>query len=403
MVRINGVVKIAESVKKQLQQGLYPTEVDSLKAFVLRSLDTIEKICIEANDSPDCLPIRSRKAYYYLKNIDWHNLSLTERSLVEPPLITNASPTRTLRISNLVKTQKQIQGQLGQLQFNYSDSQFELIRQVLRDRTQEVDRICQENQLTPAALTSPSRKAYAWMKFLTDQNNLKAHIETHHKCKSLANAAMQTNRSAISEFQVTITNYNGLYKYKQNRLGTIDLQLSEGFIEAEDQILEAVIRMIFQGSNGQDKQLIRDFGNSERYSEIILELDLIADLDAELSQGKYYDLEILFEVINQSYFAGEMVKPRLTWNKILTHRKLGHYEPLRDRVVISRTLDNSQVPQMVVELVLYHELLHKHHGAKCLNGKRMVHTPEFRRSERKFQHYQEAQQWIERSFAMVTR
>ena len=79
-------------------------------------------------------------------------------------------------------------------------------------------------------------------------------------------------------------------------------------------------------------------------------------------------------------------------------RKLGHYEPLRDRIVMSRTLDSSHVPQMVVELVLYHELLHKHHGAKLLNGKRMVHTPEFRRSERQFRHYQEAQQWLERSF-----
>ena len=401
MVRISGVVKTADRVKRQLQQGIDPTEIDSLKAFVCRSLDTIENICTEANDSPDHLPIRSRKAYYYLKNIDWQNLPLIKRSPAEPTPIATANPARTLRISNLVKTQKQIQKQLGQLPFDYSDSQLELIRQVLRDRTQEVDRICQENKLTPAALTTPSRKAYAWMKFLTNFDNLKTHIETIHKLKSLANRALQNHRSAISEIQVTITNYNGLYKYKQNRLGKIELQLSEGFTQAEDSVLEAVIRMIVKGSNPQDKNLIRDFGTSERYSEITLELDLIADLDAELSQGKYYDLEVLFDSINQEYFAGEMGKPRLTWNKILTHRKLGHYEPLRDRVVISRTLDNSQVPQIVVELVLYHELLHKYHGAKWLNGKRMVHTPEFRRSERKFQNYQEAQRWIERSFAMV--
>jgi hypothetical protein len=68
---------------------------------------------------------------------------------------------------------------------------------------------------------------------------------------------------------------------------------------------------------------------------------------------------------------------------------------------MSRTLDDLNVPEIVVEFVLYHELLHKHHGAKLVNGKRMVHTPEFRRSERKFKFYQEAQRWLENSSVMT--
>ena len=239
------------------------------------------------------------------------------------------------------------------------------------------------------------------MKFLTDKDNLKLHSSTTQKIKNLANRAIKAQKSDIAEIQVTITNYNGLYKYKKNRQGSIELQLSEGFIQADDEILQAIINTAIRGNNSQDKQLIRHFSSTEAYSDIILELDLIADLDAETPQGNYYDLEALFHPINQEYFAGKMAKPRLTWNKTLTHRKLGHYEPLRDRVVMSRTLDSSHVPQMVVELVLYHELLHKHHGAKWLNGKRMVHTPEFRRSERQFRHYQEAQQWLEKSLVLA--
>ena len=401
MVRISGIVKTAERVKSQLQHGINPQEVDSLKAFVIKSLHTIDRICTEANTTPDRLSIRSRKAYYYLNNIDWHNLPLTDRLRKEPNLASTSAPTPTLRIKNIVKQQKNIQQQIGQLKSNHTDSQLESIGQSLTDCIREIDRICQQNQLTPAALTMPSRKAYAWMKFLTDRDNLKLHIQTAQRIKTLAHRAIKAHKSDISEIQVTITNYNGLYKYKQNRQGTIELQLSEGFIQAEDKLLEAIINTTIQGNNPQDKQLIRHFSSTEAYSDIILELDLIADLDAETPQGNYYDLEALFHPINQKYFAGEMAKPRLTWNKTLTHRKLGHYEPLRDRVVMSRTLDNYHVPQMVVELVLYHELLHKHHGAKLLNGKRMVHTPEFRRSERQFRHYQEAQQWLERSLVQT--
>ena len=398
MIRISGIVKTANQVRSKLQQGIHLQEVDSIKGFVLDSLQTIEGICIEANTTPKSLPTPSRKAYYYLKNIDWDNLLLTKELKAESTS-TPRLPT-TLSIKNVVKQQKNIQQQIRQLKPNPSATHLKSIHQALTTSIQEIESICEQHKVTPAALTTPTRKAYGWMKFLTDRNNLQLHIETTQKVQTLAKQTLKTQPSDIPEIQVTITNYNGLYKYKQNRQGKIELQLSEGFIQAEDHILQAIINLILQGNNSPDKQLIRHFGLTEEYSDITLELDLIADLDADTPQGNYYDLETLFHSLNQEYFVGEMPKPRLTWNKILTQRKLGHYEPLRDKVVMSRTLDSAHVPQIVVQLVLYHELLHKHHGAKWLNGKRMVHTPEFRRSERKFQHYQEAQQWLERSLVM---
>lgn len=399
MIRISGIVKTAHHVKNKFQHGINPQEVTSLQEFVSDSLRTIEKICRQAKTSPKSLPTRSRKAYFYLKNIDWHNLPLTNQLTEEKVLISN-SP-QSLRIKNVVKYQKNIQQLIEELKPNYTDIQQELIRQALITYTQEIDLTCQQKQLTPAALTTPSRKAYAWMKFLTDKDNLKLHIETIQKIQTLANKAIQAQKSDISNIKVIFSNYNGLYKYRKNRQGNTELQISEGFIQADEEILEAIVTMTIQGHNSQYMQLIRHFSSTEEYKDIVLELDLIADLDAETPQGNYYDLEALFHPINQKYFAGKMPKPRLTWNKTLTHRKLGHYEPLRDRVVMSLTLDSSHIPPMVVELVLYHELLHKHHGVKWLNGKRMAHTPEFRRSERQFQHYQEAQQWLNKSLSQL--
>jgi hypothetical protein len=49
-----------------------------------------------------------------------------------------------------------------------------------------------------------------------------------------------------------------------------------------------------------------------------------------------------------------------------------------------------------VEFILYHELLHKHYGIQWLNGKCMVHTPEFKRSERKFSQFQEAETFLKK-------
>ena len=390
MIRITGIVKTANQVRNKLQQGVHSQEVDTFKTFVNNSLQTIENICKEANITPDLLPSPSRKAYHYLKRIDWHNLPITKQEQTLQPI-------PTLRIKNVVKQQKNLQQQIGQLNHNYNSTTIEAIAETLKDCTQEIDRICQQNNVTPAALTTPSRKAYAWMKFLTDRNNLRLHLDTIRNIKTLAQKTIKTQKLDIPEITVEITNYTGLYKYKKNHQGNIELKLSEGFIQADDKILQAIIGMVLLGDNPQDKQLIRNFGLTEEYSDVILELDLIADLDAETPQGNYYDLEQLFDCINQEYFAAQMAKPRLTWNQTFTHRNIGHYEPLRDRVVMSRTLDNSHVPQIVVEFVLYHELLHKYHGFKWVNGKRMSHTPEFRRSERQFEYYQEAEQWLQES------
>jgi predicted metal-dependent hydrolase len=61
------------------------------------------------------------------------------------------------------------------------------------------------------------------------------------------------------------------------------------------------------------------------------------------------------------------------------------------------------VPRYVVEYVLFHEMLHIHHPTKHVNGRRYNHTPAFRRDERKFSHYKEAEEWIEKSVRKLKR
>jgi hypothetical protein len=133
---------------------------------------------------------------------------------------------------------------------------------------------------------------------------------------------------------------------------------------------------------------------SEECSDVLLELDLVAQIAAETAQGSCYNLDELFATIDQEYFSGQMIKPRLVWSGVLSSRKLGHYERTRDRVVMSQILDDNRIPRCVVEFVLYHELLHKHHGIKWVNGRCLVHTREFRYSERKFRQYQAAESFL---------
>jgi hypothetical protein len=121
------------------------------------------------------------------------------------------------------------------------------------------------------------------------------------------------------------------------------------------------------------------------------------------AQGDIYDLDEIYDRINLLYFAGTQKKPRLTWSARKTYRILGHHDDTHDTIVISRSLDAPDVPLFVVEYVVFHEMLHIHHPTQHLNGRRRNHTPTFRRDERKFRHYQAAEDWIESNVTKLKR
>jgi hypothetical protein len=234
------------------------------------------------------------------------------------------------------------------------------------------------------------------MKFLTNPNNLQLHFDTLVRSINISQEIIETQGSR--QIFIEFTHGSNLYKFRTiNNLTT--LNISESFIHSSDQVLTAVLQTALHQKNTTASEIIRKFSLSEECSDVLLELDLIAQIATETAQGNIYNLDHLFSTINHQYFAGTMSKPRLMWSSILSHRKLAHYERTRDRIVISKILDHERIPQYLVEFILYHELLHKHHGIQWLNGKCMVHTPEFKRSERKFSQFQEAEDFLKKMSA----
>jgi hypothetical protein len=269
------------------------------------------------------------------------------------------------------------------------------INQTLVKTVATIEQICSNLKITPANLTSSSRQIYSWCKFLTDEDNLNLHLISTHRVQQITQQLLKAQKQDFAEVMIAFTNLAGLYQGKRSSK-IVDIKINEGFIHASEEVLQALVQCSIAGKNQQSTQLIRAFASSEEYSSVLLDLDLIAEVIAENPQGNFYNLNQLFDKVNYEYFAARLVKPRLAWSQIKTYRKLGHYEPARDRVVISMSLDSAKVPQFVIEFVLYHELLHKHHGTKWVNGRRMVHTPEFRVDERKFKLYKQADGWLKK-------
>src|SRR5882724_4579087 len=74
--------------------------------------------------------------------------------------------------------------------------------------------------------------------------------------------------------------------------------------------------------------------------------------------GKFYDLESVFARLNSYYFDNRLDKPTLSWSQRRTYRIFGHHDPVHNTIVVSRTLDEEDVPRFVIEYITYHEMLH---------------------------------------------
>ena len=120
-------------------------------------------------------------------------------------------------------------------------------------------------------------------------------------------------------------------------------------------------------------------------------------------RGDVYDLDEIFDNLNFWYFRERLQKPILSWSARRTYRILGHHDSTHDMIVVSRSLDSADVPRFVVEYIVFHEMLHIHHPTVHHNGRRFNHTPVFRRDEKKFKHYRDAELWIEQNVRKLKR
>lgn len=121
------------------------------------------------------------------------------------------------------------------------------------------------------------------------------------------------------------------------------------------------------------------------------------------AQGDFYDLDEIFDNLNEIYFKNSLPKPVLTWSSRKTYRILGHHDSAHETVVVSQSLDDRKVPRYVVEFVVFHEMLHIFHPTIHQNGRRYNHTPAFRRNEKKFRYFEEAESWVERNVKHLKR
>jgi hypothetical protein len=113
-------------------------------------------------------------------------------------------------------------------------------------------------------------------------------------------------------------------------------------------------------------------------------------------EGRYYNLEEVFESLNMRFFGGLLGRPELTWSEHHAKRLLGHYDAAHNTIVVSRVFDRPSSPRYAIEYLLYHEMLHLKHPVRMRGLRRCVHSSEFKAEEARFPQLAEALAFIKR-------
>ncbi len=208
-------------------------------------------------------------------------------------------------------------------------------------------------------------------------------------------------RRVLPEVKVEFYPYIGLNHTIRLRAGRVYVRLSDFLRDAPDEVQQALAYVLVAKLLGQKVPP----APMELYRTHARQPNLVKGAEARRrqngrklvtsAQGGFYNLELLFQKLNRRYFENALPKPTLTWSQRATSRIFGHHDGAHDTIVISRTLDAADVPDWVVEFVLYHEMLHIKHPVRVVNGRRYIHTSAFRADERLFPNHAQAQSWLE--------
>ena len=207
-------------------------------------------------------------------------------------------------------------------------------------------------------------------------------------------------RAPLPEFKVEFYPYAGVNHTIRMREGRLLVRLSDLIEGAPQSVLAALAHILL----AKIYRTPIEAGHSARYRRYVGNRDFAAKAQMirqsrgrkrmRLPQGHVYDLEAVFEDLNTRYFHGLLGRPRLTWSHNLARRRLGHFDPAHNAIVVSRIFDDLRVPRFALEYLVYHEMLHLKHPVKLRGSRRCVHPAEFVEEEKRFPQFEEAKRFL---------
>ena len=207
-------------------------------------------------------------------------------------------------------------------------------------------------------------------------------------------------QAPLPEFNVRFYPFSSLNNTIRLRQGKILVRLSDLLEGAPENVLHAILHVLLaklyrKPIDAAEMARYRKFSGSRTVAD---KMNLVRQLRGRKSiagpEGQHFHLDEVFEALNLRFFHGLMARPQMTWSRNRSLRRLGHYDPARNTIVVSRVFDHPEVPRYAIEYLVFHEMLHLRHPVKMRGSRRCVHSREFLAEEKRFPQLDEAEKFL---------
>ncbi len=413
VVRINGLVGFVGRLRSAMARGMNEEEKLKWKKGAGMAVGQVDAILKARGARVADLAGPSRKAYGFLMGVDWEGMETREGSGEADSLGemgmdeaqnengaaenegngsegagTGAETSGRLRWTGLGPYAERL---MGRLAAGPSDIEVEEVRLAIERMSARMEGTIRRENVPPGGLTAVTREWRGWLAWMGEKENIAAYVAAVGRGRG----AMRGDGvgSGAAEMLIEFRPIKHIYR-KQVHAGRVRLMLPTPMV-CFDAGGFADLAELVRGRERLAKQKVVLRMAEGAYADLREEIEALGGI-VDGTRGAFHDLAESFARVNAKYFAGAMARPKLTWSRSFTRRKFGHYDHVRDWVMLSSTMDQAGVPALVVDYIMYHELLHKKHGIKWSNGRGYAHTAAFYADEKKFEGWERGEGWIKR-------
>ncbi len=375
---VRGVVKLANVVRSQLAGPITPAGLERLRSHVGEVIEQLDMSLEEQDLRPEALSPSSRKAYEFLKNVDFASVVTSDSAVEDEHYLAN------VRLPGIKRFCEDVAGRLAQ---QPAERELSEIHKRIRVRLEDIESVMEAQDVRAEHLKDDSRELHAWLALLSRRDTFDRYISA----VGLARAAFEREARRLRRFcapmMVRFMPGRTIYRLRAEPNGTRVVLPAPMIAFSEGQFASLAD---FALHRGRSEAPVVEAMHGAGYQQILAELEALGG-PAQQGGGIHHDLGVSFNRVNAEYFRGRLQQPKLVWGESFNMRKFGHYDSIRDTVMVSSSLDRGDVPPFVVDFVLYHELLHRSMGVAYTNGRRAAHTPDFKRQERAFKMFTQAE------------
>ena len=206
----------------------------------------------------------------------------------------------------------------------------------------------------------------------------------------------------LPQFQVEFRAYAGLRSTIQANHGRLQVWISDLLADAPPIVLEALAEILLAklfrrrpSREARECYLAHIYKESTR-SRIEEVRRMRGYKRQRPPRGRCFDLDEIFSSLNRRFFHEQLTRPIIGWSAKRSRTILGHYDSAHASITISRWLDSPAIPRYLVEYIMFHEMLHMKYPVERNGNRRLVHSREFHKAEKRFPDYERARRRLKR-------